>query len=97
MEIQFIGHNVEVTPALRDYATSKFERVKRHSANITSAHITLTVEKLDQIAEATIHIPKHEIHASAKSEDMYNSIVSLVDKLLRQLDKYIDEQQNHHG
>lgn len=97
MQIQFIGHNVEVTPALKDYTANKFERLERHTSKITSIHVTFTVDKLQQIAEATIHVPKAEIHASAKSENMYNAIVDLVEKLIRQLDKHIDELQDHHG
>ena len=80
MEIQLTGHNLEVTPALRDYTTSKFERLQRHAVKITKAHVTLTVDKLQQIAEATLHIPKAEIHATARSENMYNAIVELVEK-----------------
>ena len=92
MDIQFTGHNIEVTPALKEYTSSKFERLSLHADKITKAHVTFTVDKLQQVIEATLHIPKAEIHASARSENMYNAIVEIVEKLIRQLEKH---KKNH--
>lgn len=95
MQINFTGHHVEVTPALRGYATSKFERLERHFDKITSINITFDVEKLRQIAEATIFVVKGELHASSESEDLYSAIDSLVDKLDRQIKKHKEKLKNH--
>lgn len=90
LPIQFSGHNVEVTPILRDYAMKKFSRLEKHSHRITSMHVILDVNKLRsvQMAEARLHVPGAEIYAKAESEDMYKTIDMLVDKLVRQLDKH---------
>lgn len=95
--IQFTGHNVEVTQVLRDFIDEKFKRLERHASLITSAHVILNVDKLSQIAEATLHIPHNEIYAKAESEDMYKTIDLLIDKLVRQLDRYNGKngQKNH--
>lgn len=87
-QIQYIGHNMEITQVLRNYIANKFKRLNRHSDIITSTHIVLTVNKLRQIAEAKLHIPGAEIYAQTESEDMYKSIDFLVDKLVRQLRKH---------
>lgn len=87
-QIQYIGHNMEITQVLRDYIANKFKRLNRHADIITSTHIVLTVNKLRQIAEAKLHIPGAEIYAQTESEDMYKSIDFLVDKLVRQLRKH---------
>jgi putative sigma-54 modulation protein len=90
-QIQYTGHNIEVTAVLRDFIANKFKRLNRHAAVITSTHIILTVDKLRQIAEAKLHIPGSEVYAEAESEDMYKTIDLLVDKLVRQLKKYKDK------
>ena len=45
MQINFTGHQVEITPALRQFAESKLDRLNRYSDNITSIQVTLGVEK----------------------------------------------------
>lgn len=86
-QIQFTGHNIEITPPIRDYVSKKFKKFKRHVDSITSVHVILNVDKLRQVAEAKIHIPGSEIYAQAESDDMYKTIDALVDRLVRQLEK----------
>jgi putative sigma-54 modulation protein len=88
MQIQFTGHNIEITPPIRDYVSKKFKRLKRHMDSITSTHVILNVDKLRQIAEAKLHIPGAEIYAQAEADDMYKAIDALIDKLVRQLEKH---------
>ena len=88
MQINLTGHHVDVTPSLRDYVNTKFAKLERHFEHINNVHIVLTVEKLDQKAEASIHLKGSEIHASAINADMYTSIDTLVDKLDRQVLKH---------
>lgn len=94
--INFTGHHIEITPALRDFTSSKFHKLLRHTDKITSIHVTFTVEKLNQIAEATLHVPGDEIYASSKSEDMYSSIDKLIEKLNKQLTKYKEKMTERH-
>jgi putative sigma-54 modulation protein len=88
MQINLTGHHVEVTSSLREYVNTKFAKLERHFDHINNVHVVLTVEKLDQKAEATIHLKGSELHASAVNLDMYTSIDTLVDKLDRQVLKY---------
>lgn len=93
LPIQFSGHGVEITQILHDFASKKFERLQKHSGHITSIHVFFNVNKLLQIAEATVHIPGFEVYASAESEDMYKTIDLLIDKLVRQIDKHKDKKR----
>jgi len=88
MQINVSGHHVEVTQPLRDYVQRKLSRLQRHFDNITMTHVTLTVEKLIQKAEAIMHVAGGELFASAEAEDMYAAIDALADKLDRQLIKH---------
>ncbi|MBA2655744.1 MAG: ribosome-associated translation inhibitor RaiA [Tatlockia sp.] len=96
MQINFTGHNVEVTSALRAYAEEKLTKLEKHFDKITSIHVVFDIEKLSQVAEASIMIAKAELHARSSSEDMYASIDDLVDKLDRQLIKHKEKIQSHH-
>lgn len=95
MHINITGHHLEVTPALRAFTEEKFDRLERHFDKITTINVTLDVEKLRQIAEATIFISKGEVHASSESEDLYAAIDVLVDKLNRQLVKHKEKHLDH--
>lgn len=96
MKIHITGHHVEVTPALKAYTEEKFNKLERHFDKISSIEVIFAIEKLDQIAEATIKIAKSELHASSATEDMYASIDDLVDKLDRQLIKHKEKIRDHH-
>ncbi len=95
MQINFTGHKLEVTPALRAFAQEKFDKLERHFDKITAINVVFDVEKLRQIAEATILVAKGELHASSESEDMYTAIDILVDKLDRQLIKHKEKLRDH--
>ncbi|MDQ3185752.1 MAG: ribosome-associated translation inhibitor RaiA [Pseudomonadota bacterium] len=85
MNLNLTGHHVEITPALRDYVTSKINRITRHFEQVIDVGVILSVEKLRQKAEANVHVRGKDIFVEADSTDMYASIDSLVDKLDRQI------------
>ena len=94
MQIEISGHHVEVTPALREYVSTKLEKLSRHFDHITNTHVTLTVEKSRQRADAKIHVSGTDIVASSESEDMYTAIDTMSDKLDRQLIKHKEKIQD---
>ncbi|KII77617.1 ribosome hibernation promoting factor [Vibrio renipiscarius] len=95
MQINITGHHVDLTDSMQDYVNEKFQKLERFFDHINSAQVVLKVEKLNQIAEATLHINQGEIHASADEESMYAAIDSLTDKLVRQLNKHKEKLHNH--
>ena len=101
MQIHITGHRMDVTPAIRAFTEEKLKRLERHFDHITAIHVVFDVEKLRQIAEATVFISKGELHASSESEDLYAAIDTLIDKLNRQLIKHkekllhLRDQGNH--
>lgn len=95
MQINISGHHVEVTPALKDYVSTKFSKLSRHFDQITATDVTLVVEKQIQKAEANIHVAGADIFATSESADMYAAIDTLTDKLDRQLIKHKEKNQHH--
>jgi len=96
MQLNVTGHHIDVTRALHDYVANKFERLERHFDHVTNVHVILSVEKLNQKAEATMHLSGGNIFADAVHEDMYAAIDGLVDKLDRQVKKHKEKLTNHH-
>ncbi|KTD53300.1 ribosome-associated, sigma 54 modulation protein [Legionella santicrucis] len=96
MQINITGHHMDVTPAIRAFTEEKFDKLERHFDQITSINVVFGIEKLRQIAEATVYIAKGELHASSESDDLYTAIDTLIDKLDRQLLKHKEKIRNHH-
>ncbi|MFV0575192.1 MAG: ribosome hibernation promoting factor [Vibrio sp.] len=95
MQINITGHHVDLTDSLTEYVNTKFQKLERFFDHINNSHVVLRVEKIQQIAEATLHINQGEIHASSQSDNMYASIDELVDKLSRQLNKHKEKLSSH--
>ena len=96
MRIEISGHQIDVTPALRDYVKSKLERLQRHSDHLIDGHVILSVEKLAQKAEATFNLTGGNVHAESVAEDMYAAIDLLADKLDRQVLRHKEKLTDHH-
>ena len=95
MQINLTGHHVDITDSLREYVDTKFEKLERHFDNITNVHVILNVEKLNQKAEATVHLSGGEVFANSEHTDMYAAIDGLIDKLDRQVIKHKEKQKRH--
>jgi putative sigma-54 modulation protein len=63
---------------------------------VTNIHVVLSVEKLRQKAEATVHVSGATLFANAENEDMYAAIDALTDKLDRQIKKHKEKIKDHH-
>ncbi len=95
MQVSVTGHHVEVTDSLRTHVEEKINKLKRHFDNVTDVHVILTVEKLEQKAEATVQVSGAKLFAEDTQEDMYMAIDNMVDKLDRQIIKHKEKLSRH--
>ena len=65
MNLTITGHHLEVTPAIRAHVGNKIDRVIRHFDHVTSVNVILSVEKLMQKAEVTLHVRGRDIFVEA--------------------------------
>jgi ribosome hibernation promoting factor len=92
MNLHLTAHHLEITPAIRGYATEKFDKLKRHFDNVViDVNIILSVEKLKQKAEATMHVSGKNLFVECDNENLYAAIDMLVDKLDRQVRRHKDK------
>lgn len=95
MNLTVSGHHVAVTPAMRSYVQAKIERVTRHFDHVIDVNVILSVQKLRQKAEVTVHVRGKDIHAETDNEDLYAAIDLLADKIDRQILRYKDRVRAH--
>lgn len=95
MNVQVSGHHVEVTAPIREYVLSKLERVQRHFDQVIDINVILSVEKLRQKAEISVHMRGKDIHVESDDADMYAAIDLMMDKLDRQIIKHKQKAYAH--
>ncbi|MBO8127314.1 MAG: ribosome-associated translation inhibitor RaiA [Firmicutes bacterium] len=90
MQIVTKGKNIEVTPALRDYAEKKVAKLLKFFGNEAAgkAEVMLRTERELHIVEVTVNLNGLLLRGEEATEDMYASIDGVVEKLERQVKKY---------
>ena len=83
------GENITITDAIRDYAETKLSKLEKYFSEDVTVHITAKVYPNKQ-AKAEVTIPHKNItlRAEETSNDWYNSLNVVVDKLERQIRKH---------
>ncbi|NOZ86719.1 MAG: ribosome-associated translation inhibitor RaiA [Deltaproteobacteria bacterium] len=85
MNLRFKG--MESTDALKDYFKERIAKVKKHVPVNTVMNVTLAKEKVQGQVEVSFRYNGKSIVAAERSEDMYNAIDTVVDKISRQVAK----------
>lgn len=88
MNLNLTGRHMEITPAIREHVIGKLDKVKRHFDNVIDVNVILSVEKLQQKAEATLNISGKTIFAETEDSNLYAAIDALIDSLDRQVLKH---------
>lgn len=100
MQLNITGTNLKVTPALKSHAEEKFQLIESHFSEVKIVHLILHIENLEHVAEANLHFQGTDVNATARADDMYAAIDSLVDKIKGQLnkqkEKHIDAARHPH-
>lgn len=96
MQLNLSGHQIDISPALKNYVSTKLKRLERHFDHVTNANVVLSIEKLDRRAEATVHVTGGRLFADARESTMYAAIDALADKLDRQITRHKEKKSDHH-
>jgi putative sigma-54 modulation protein len=100
MLINVRSHHVNITPALKDYAHKKMEKLSKFFDNVQEIMVELDIlqnfdENKRQSASAVAWVSGSVIRAKESSKDMYASIDVLFDKLEKQFTKYKEKVKAH--
>jgi putative sigma-54 modulation protein len=102
VRLQVKGKNVELSPALRDYAQKKLGKLEKHLNDSARVELELAAERnpsigASQVAEATVWTKGPVLRARESSHDMKASIDLLVDKLERQAQRLREKRRRGPG
>jgi putative sigma-54 modulation protein len=93
--ITITGRHIEITEPLRDYITEKIGRACKLLDKITTAHVTVAVEKHRHIVEVVIHAHGATLHGKEETHDMYSSIDQVLDKIEIQAKRLKEKIKDH--
>lgn len=96
MDVQVRGKGVVVTDALREYADRKVNKLTNHFQNLTTAHVTQTVQGKTHRVEVQLEGDGITLRGEDRGDDLYAAIDRVVDKLERQMRKYKDRHRWNH-
>lgn len=94
------GVNVEITAALSEHSQEQLQKITSKYENLIKNDLKVTLEvdrhhNYKQKAKVNVPVKGKVIHLEAETEDMYNSINELSDKLNNQLSKIKSKTQSH--
>ncbi|MCE0493212.1 ribosome hibernation-promoting factor, HPF/YfiA family [Vibrio salinus] len=88
MKMNITGKNIDITSAIREHIEEKFKKLEKWQVDLIGCQCSFSEEPNKQKKfEATVSIPKGQLVASARNEDLYTAINEVVQKLERQLNK----------
>ena len=88
------GENIAITGPIRNYTETKLNKLEKYFSEDVTVHVTAKVYPNKQ-AKAEVTIPSKEVtlRAEETSNDWYNSLNVVVDKLERQMRKHKTKMQ----
>ena len=84
MNVEITGRHVVITPAIRAYVLKRLRKVAKILGDDISFHVIIGVEKERQTAEILLKSKLLDLTGKVQTDDMYNSIVRVIEKLERQ-------------
>jgi putative sigma-54 modulation protein len=88
MNLNLTGRHLEITPAIRQHVTDKVAKMKSHFDGVMDVTVVLSVEKLRQKAEGSVHLSGKDVFVESEDDNLYVAIDAMVDKLDRQIVKH---------
>jgi putative sigma-54 modulation protein len=95
MNLHLTGHQLPITAAIREYVATKLQRITHHFDHVIDVNVIMSVEKLQQKVEATVHVRGKDIFCESSAPDMYAAIDELIDKLDRNIIKHKEKNLAH--
>ena len=96
MDINITFRHTDSSPALRTHIEDKLKKMAKYTIKPIKAHVTLTVESSEHIAEITLLEDHHNLAARGQSENMWDSANEALSKLRAQLVRVKEKTKSHH-
>jgi len=98
-EVSVFTRNMEMTPRLREYVERKISKLDRYLPSVDEARMELKVEETRsanhrQVAQLTVRVRGTILRAEERTNDMFASIDTVLDKMYRQIARYKGKRQD---
>ena len=96
MRIDVIGKQLDITPAMEEYADAKGAKLSRYYDGVQSVEVVIENPKAEQfLVEFRVDVEKHDTFISrADATDLYEAIDKCVDRMARQLTDFKEKLKN---
>jgi len=89
MKIIVRGKNIDVNPALKQYAEKRLAKIDRHiRQSPLTCQVTFSTERENCVVEVTIPLNGFLLRAEESARDAFSSVDSVMEKLEKQIEKY---------
>ncbi len=85
MNLNLTGRHLEITPAIRQHVMEKIEKLRNHFDSMIDVNIVLSVDKLTQKAEGSVHLSGKDLFVECDDANLYVAIDNMIEKLDRQI------------
>jgi len=96
MKVIITSKNFNASDHLKQTIETKFDRLGKYFSNEIVANVTLTMEKGRQKIEATINAKGTIFRAEETTNDAYNGVDRVVEKLASQMSRFKTKLQRKH-
>ncbi|MGE5579873.1 MAG: ribosome hibernation-promoting factor, HPF/YfiA family [Bacillota bacterium] len=89
MEIIVRGKNIDVNPALKQYAEKRLGKIDRYlRQSPLVCQVTFSIEREEHVVEVTIPLNGVLLRAEERSREAFSAVDNVVEKLEKQIEKY---------
>ncbi|HHY34968.1 MAG TPA: ribosome-associated translation inhibitor RaiA [Firmicutes bacterium] len=88
MRVIVTGKNMDISPALRDYAEKKLKKLSKYVKRSVTAQATFSTERGRHILEVTAPLDGYLLRGEEQAADPMTCVDQVVEKLERQLEKH---------
>ena len=97
MKILITGRHGDITPAMREYAHDKVEKLSRIYGRASTARVTMDVDHQEQIVEIVLEATRGvTLVGKASGPDMFAACDLAEQKLAQQLRRHKERLKDHH-
>ncbi len=95
MQIHITGKHIDSGDALREHIEAKIEGLTQYFNNVVDVNVVLKTEGHRHLAEVNTLLSGIVLRAHGEGGDFYIAVDEVIDKLVRQLQKYKGRLQKH--
>ncbi|MFN8586544.1 MAG: ribosome-associated translation inhibitor RaiA [Candidatus Eisenbacteria bacterium] len=95
MQISITARQCEISSGVRQFAQQRIEKLEKYASDIHGAHVIVTQEHGDHVAEITLRLNGTELVAKQEAGEAGAAIERATDRLEEQLRRHKDRRANN--